>query len=484
MSISQSLSNALSGLNAASRLADVVASNTANALTEGYARRELQLGAQVVGRSGAGVTVLGVDRMVTESLRSDLRLADASAQNATLRREFQADLETWIGDPEDPASLSQKLAGFESALIEAASRPESEARLATVLDAASLITEHLNGLSQSLQDTRISADQQIAAQVDSLNEALIQIDDLNATILAQRASGHDANALMDQRQALIDKVSQIVPVRQVARENDQISLFTTGGAVLLEGNPATIGFTPAGIITADMTQTSGALSGLTLNDMPISTADDRMMGGGSLGALFAIRDDLAPAAQTQIDAYARDLIERFSDPSAEPTLPAGSPGLFTDNGATVDPLDEVGLAGRIEVNALVDPARGGALWRLRDGIGASTPGPIGESAHLSALVEALAKESVPPSGNFGAVAQNSSGLAAELLSQASTARQNAELREAFSATRHESLNEMALAEGVDTDKEMQDLLQIEQLYAANARVIQTVDSLIQQLLEL
>lgn len=484
MSISQSLSNALSGLNAASRLADVVASNTANALTEGYARRELRLGAQVVGRNGAGVAVLGVERMVTESLRSDLRLADASAQNTTLRREFQADLETWIGDPEDPASLSQKLADFESALIEAASRPESETRLATVVDTANRVAEHLNGLSQNLQEARTSADQRISAQVDSLNEALVQIDDLNATILAEHASGHDASALLDQRQALVDRVSEIVPVRQVARENDQIALFTTGGAVLLEGNPATIAFTPVGIITPDMTQDSGALSGLTLNDMPISTADDRMMGGGSLGALFAIRDELAPRAQTQIDAYARDLIERFSDPTINPTLPAGSPGLFTDNGAIVDPLDEIGLAGRIELNALADPARGGALWRIRDGLGAPAPGPIGDSTQISALAEALSRQSLPASGNFGPAAHSSSGLAAELLSQASTARQNAESREAFATTRHDSLNEMALAEGVDTDQEMQNLLQIEQLYAANARVIQTVDALIQQLLEL
>ena len=43
MSISSALSNALSGLNAVSRAADVVSSNVANAMTEGYGKREIEL---------------------------------------------------------------------------------------------------------------------------------------------------------------------------------------------------------------------------------------------------------------------------------------------------------------------------------------------------------------------------------------------------------------------------------------------------------
>ncbi|WP_038076198.1 flagellar hook-associated protein FlgK [Thioclava pacifica] len=484
MSISQSLSNALSGLNAASRMAEVVASNTSNALTEGYARREIRLGAQVLGGDGAGVRVLSVDRMVNESLRSDLRLADAAVGNASLRSDFLTQLEGWLGTPEDPNSLSQKLADFEATLIEASSRPDSNERLAAVLDSADAIATHLNTVSRSLQQSRISADQQIADQVAFLNESLAQIDELNATILSERASGHDANALLDQRQALVDQVSQIVPVRQVARENDQIALFTTGGAVLLEGNPAQIGFTPTGIITADMTQDTGALSGLTLNGMAISSADDRVMGGGTLGALFAIRDEIAPEAQSQIDAYARDLITRFSDPAVDPTLPLGAPGLFTENGGPLDPLNEIGLASRIKINGLADPAQGGALWRLRDGLGSTAPGPVGNSEQISALADALRQETLPASGDFGPSLRSSSGLAADMLSRVSSARQSAQSRETFASTRHETLNTMALSEGVDTDQEMQNLLRVEELYAANARVIQTVDALIQQLLEL
>ncbi|MCV2879817.1 flagellar hook-associated protein FlgK [Sedimentimonas flavescens] len=484
MGISTSLSNALSGLNAAARMADVVASNTANALTEGYARRELSLSAQSLGGVGAGVQIDGVVRVVNEGVLQDRRLADAAASNATTRVAFLESVEQMIGAPGEAGSLSARLSGLEAAFVQAASQPESEARLATVLDAATKVAGQMNTMSASVGQMRQEADAQIAEQVEALNQALSQIDDLNAQILAQRAAGHDATALMDQRQALVDLVAEIVPIRQVTRDNNQVALFTTGGAVLLEDIPVRVGFSATGAISADMSYENGDLSGLTLNGMAISPGDDGVMGGGRLGALFAVRDELAPQAQSRIDAIARDLIERFADPATDPTLASGAAGLFTDGSGSFDPAFEAGLAGRIAVNAAVDPERGGALWRLRDGIGASAPGPVGASGQLTALAEALGRGRVPASGDFGAASRSASGLAAELLSQVSSDRLTAQSIESYSLARQEALTELSLADGVDSDYELQMLLRVEQAYAANAKVIQTVDTLIQQLLGL
>jgi flagellar hook-associated protein 1 FlgK len=330
----------------------------------------------------------------------------------------------------------------------------------------------------------MDADAGIAAQVRTLNETLVHIDRLNAEIVAQAAAGHDATALMDQRQSLVDRVAAIVPVREVARDHDQISLYTSGGAILLEGNPAVVGFSPAGMITPDMTVGSGALSGFTINGRAVPSGDGGVLGGGTLGALVAIRDDLAPAAQAQLDAVARDLVERFESPAVDPTLAPGQPGLFTDRGAPFDPLTEEGLSGRIALSALVDPAAGGQLWRLRDGFGAAQPGNVGDAALLNALGSALSAAKPPASGSFIGAARSASGLAADLLSGFSGARQQAEARESYSGARHDALKEMQLAQGVDTDAEMQTLLLVEQAYSANARVIKTIDELIQQLIGL
>ena len=57
MSISATLANALTGLTAASRSAQIVSTNVANVMTDGYARREIDLSPRSVGGIGAGVQI-------------------------------------------------------------------------------------------------------------------------------------------------------------------------------------------------------------------------------------------------------------------------------------------------------------------------------------------------------------------------------------------------------------------------------------------
>ena len=63
-------------------------------------------------------------------------------------------------------------------------------------------------------------------------------------------------------------------------------------------------------------------------------------------------------------------------------------------------------------------------------------------------------------------------------------RVRADGEQSFTSARHTALKELELSKGVDTDAELQDLMQIEQHYAANARVMSTVDDLMQTLLSI
>src|SRR6056297_41024 len=104
MSISASLSNALSGLNAASRAATLVSSNVSNAMTEGYGRRELSLSA----REAMGVEVNGVLRVVDEAVIADRQLADAALGYDNGVSGFHEKLARILGAPGDPASLKRR----------------------------------------------------------------------------------------------------------------------------------------------------------------------------------------------------------------------------------------------------------------------------------------------------------------------------------------------------------------------------------------
>lgn len=485
MSIGAALHNALSGLTATSRAADIVSQNVANALTDGYGRRGLELSSRALGGSGAGVQVDGVTRSVSRTLLSERRLADAGDARTGTITDFHTRVEASIGLPGEPGALGTRYQALEAALVEAAGRPDLDQRLQSVASAASALAATMRDLGRTLQEERMTADREISLEVERMNTALGRIAELNRDIRIGLASGHDATALMDERQRVIDQVSRIIPVREIPRDHEQVALYTTGGAVLLDGRPAEVGFRSTATITADMTIASGALSGLTLNGQPVSAAASAgMLGGGSLGALFTVRDELAPDAQRRLDGLARDLIERFEDPAADPTRLAGTPGLFTDGGLNFDPLNEAGLAGRIAVNELVLPSAGGALWRLRSGLGAAATGDSGQAAGLLALSDALIAGRAPASGGFGPVPRGAGELAADLLSAIGGARQAAEGERAFTTARLETLKTAELAEGVDTDAELQRLLLIEKAYAANARIVTATEAMLGALLEM
>jgi len=484
MNLSGTLSNALSGLTAVSRMAETVSSNISNANTPGYARREVLLEHQSLAGFGAGVRVSGILRHVDTALLQDRRFAEATLGAISPGADFLQSIERAIGLPDDPSSLTGRLSRFESSLIEAASRPDSEARLQASVDAARAVATHLNSVSDQIQAQRMQADQQISSAVDFINTSLQQIADLNGKILSSNETTGEISALADHRQQVVDGIADLIPIREVPRENGTIAIFTTGGAILMDGQPAELGFDASGIITPHMNIGAATLSGLTINGNPISVDPDRgPISGGRLAGLFDVRDTQATQLQSRLDAVARDLVERFEDPAVDPTLGSGDSGLFTDGGAALNITDEVGLSGRISLNALVDPEQGGALWRIRDGIGAVTPGPAGDSSLLNALSETLTNSRLPATGGF-IVPHSASGLSSDLLSGVSVSLLNTQTNQAYAQAHTEALIGMELENGVDTDAELQRLLVIEQAFAANARVIQTVDELIQSLLRL
>ncbi|MGL6212152.1 MAG: flagellar hook-associated protein FlgK [Paracoccaceae bacterium] len=483
MSIAGSLSSALSGLTANARAAEIISSNIANAMTEGYGRREIVLTSRQVGGVAQGVVVVGVYRHADHALIGDRRLAESSAGHNQVKSEFLSRLERVLGTPGDEQSLTGRIAAFDTALIEASSRPESEARLSRVADTAKALTTHLSDVSKDIQSARARADDRIEADVTKLNNALTRVGELNKIILANAGTGRESSALMDQRQQLIDQVAEIVPLREFAREGGVIALVTESGTTLVDGQVAQFGFTPVGYIVPGMTVESGALSGLTLNGKAISTdSETGPIAGGTLAANFAIRDTLGIEAQAQVDALARDLVDRFDSPELALTTGNRRFGWFTDDGRPQNARRELGLSQRIELNAAADPERGGALWRLRDGLDANAPGPTGDARLLNVAQAALTERRNPSSPTFMDGERSLSTLASDMLSGIAARRLTAEGEASYSAARADGLRAMELQGGVDSDQEIQSLLLIEQNYAANAKVVQTVDEMIKLLL--
>ena len=483
MSISQTLNNANSGLSAASLRANIASNNIANANSPGYVNRE----ADVSQRAGGGVRINGVTRNQDFALTAERRTAEASVNKADVLANAQLQISRALGDPESGFGLFNAYQTFENTLSELAATPESAALQDAFLLSANDLAADFNTLQGTIDEQRMSAEIAIGNAVETINTALADLKEINRSMASIDQSSNAGAELEDRRQQLLDEIGRYVPIKAIRRDNAQVDVMTTEGISLLSGGVLNnIEFSPTQVILPTDSMAAGNLSGLSVNGLDITPGGNgrAAIQSGALAGYFSVRDEVAPGFQEKVDALAADVITRLQDPAIDPTLLPGDAGLFTDDGGALAP-DTRGLAGRIAVNAAVDPVQGGELWRLRDGINAAAPGAEGDGTTLGNMLDALTTRGTGLSAAGIDGSFSMAGSIAEVNSVVGQARTRAEASVASATARAEILSTAELeATAVDTDTEMQNLLLIEQAYAANARVIQTVQNMMQSLLEL
>lgn len=482
MTLSGALSNAMSGLTANARGTSVRSSNIANALNEGYGRREVNLASNATQSSG-GVAVAQVTRHTNPILshQKRLALADQSAQSTLTT--FHAGLEKLVGSLDTLGSVTDKLTQFETALLSAASDPSSETRLRNISVAAEGVASALRKASTGISDLRTRADQQISAAVDQMNSGLSQLEKLNAQIMTANHDGRDAHALMDQRDGVLDSLSEYVPLHVIERDSGEVAVFTTQGRTLLDGRAATLSFESPSAVLPHMTVGNGLLSRIEVNGQTVDIPGSGMMEGGALAAQFDLRDGLGIEAQARLDAIARDAIERFGPGGPDATLLPGDPGVFTDSGMAFNALNETGIATRISLNTSLS-ASTAEPWRWRDGVNATTQGEAGQTSLLLDLKSQFSIATTPGSSVLGTAPRSLVGHMQSLTSDVSSNRVRASDALEFASSHLDSVRQSVAEGGVNSDQELQQLIELEKSYAANARVVQVVDDMLSELLRI
>ena len=203
---------------------------------------------------------------------------------------------------------------------------------------------------------------------------------------------------------------------------------------------------------------------------------------GSIAGHFELMGEVVPQMQIELDEIARSLIEGFED--ADASLAPGQAGLFTDRGFAYDPANQSGLAGRIAVNAAVDPQQGGELYRLRDGIGATAPGAISDNSQLLEFVTVFSDlQSFAPEAGQGTNTRISDFVAGVFAKQQSRRVEAEASFENYTASTETFRSARLDAKGVNIDTELQQLTLIEQAYNANSQVLRVASQMIDTLLD-
>ena len=171
MSLSISLSNALSSLQYTQTAMQVTSNNVANATTDGYSRKIVEsLSLQLAGQ-GAGIAISNIVRVVDENLIRELRDETADINEFLVRSEFFGRMQDMFGTLSSNSSLAANLSELATALEALTATPEDTNLRQQVVRAAVVLTDQINTMAAKLQDMRAEADQRIAPLAEAGDRA-------------------------------------------------------------------------------------------------------------------------------------------------------------------------------------------------------------------------------------------------------------------------------------------------------------------------
>ena len=347
MTLTNALSAAVSGLKASQAGVDLASRNIANATTPGYTRKTVGQENRLAGAEGIGVSIRAAVREVDVYLAAQLQRASGSASRLDVRADFLARIDQLFGTPDSETSVASYVTRLSTAFQDLATTPESAVTREGTLAAAEELAIELNRLSTEIQGMRGETERRLADAVAKANAALQEIHDINLKIGANQA-GSTAD-LADGRDQAVRELAALMDIRTMEREGGRISVFTTGGNLLLDTEPALLTFDEhPGIGAASFYDPDPARRGvgtITLQvgaAAPVDLLRDGTIRDGEIAGLVEMRDATLVEAQAQLDEIAHNLAKAMSDQTVGSIAVVGPPDGFD--------LDIAGLSNGDSVN--------------------------------------------------------------------------------------------------------------------------------------
>lgn len=339
MSLSQALVSAMSGLKVNQAALTLVSANVANADTPGYVRKTVNQVAVAGNNTGIGVRVTAVQRELDTFVQRQLRVENSGATYASTRANMYSRLQTIYGTPGSDNALDTIYNNFTTALQALSTSPDDSAARSSVISTAQALAQQLNYMSDSVQGLREDAELGIADAVTRANQAMAEIAKINKQLTANSQQDTANASLLDQRDAYIDQLSQLMDINVVKIDSNQVAVYTTSGVQLVGTQAAQISFDAQGTMSAQAQWTNDpktrSVGTLTLNS-PYGGSTDLIANGairsGEIGAYLQMRDQDLVQAQNQLDAIAAAMASALSDKTTTGT--AVTSGL--QNGFDVD----------------------------------------------------------------------------------------------------------------------------------------------------
>ena len=452
-----SLNTALSALRYNRVAMDTASQNIANVGTEGYTRRRVE--AATAGtpttpamwsrsqNAGGGVRVDGVTRMTDAFLDARVRTEHGKQSYADVRQTVLDRLETGIGEPGENG-LSTVMAEFRSAWSDLANNPDSEAARSQVLARGAALADAVQIQARNFSVEAGDQRAKLNAMVSEVNTIAADLAATNKSISVAQLDGSDAGNLLDQRDQLALRLSELTGGKAVQNGTGGLD-FTVNGVALVTG-----------AIPGVLEVASGVTSTGDADGSPVTFRVAHPVGGttavptgltGEAGAVTDLLNTTIPAYVAALGTVATSIADGVNAVHATGYDETGAEGgpFFS-----YDPADPAGSLQVVISDKSLVAASG-------------LPGGVVEGSVADRLSELTGPETSYQQlvNGFGATVASGRRLAA---SQSMLTQQVDGSRDQLA--------------GVSLDEEMLAMVQYQRGFEAASRVLTTVDSVLDTLI--
>ena len=466
MSIISSLLNTARALSIHSKGAEIAGRNIANVNNPEYARQQM-----IIKDQGSLGTVrnwvdLGIKTEEIRNIRSSILdnqiiREQFSSGSLEMQSQFLRTIQSILGERLDrsfdsassiqspeallsPSGLTNSIDQFLNAFSEVAANPTDDSQKAVLLEKANILVERFHSIDSQLTQIDTDIADQIDENVTKANNLLAEIATLNSEITRlELATGRTALELRDSRQGRLEELGKLMnfETEQMDTSSGHLNVFVrdaSNNQVLLVD-----GIEQVASMSYDGTNFAAGTGPTTVT-----------INGGELYGAHSVRTNELATLMTDLDSLAE--------------------GLVNEVNAAYNPLATVGedffvaaniTAGDIAVTGTLTPAN----------LKTTNTADAGANELALAVADLINTDITFSNGYVGTFTEHMVSISTDVGKAINTVdlqKENQRVVEQMLMAERDSLG------GVNMDEEMTDIIRYQRAFQASARVISTMDTLL------
>ncbi len=449
---------------------EVTGHNIANANTKGYSRQEATMSAtrphtipgmnQAVGagQRGTGVEIKEVARVRDRFIDAQINKEKSEKGYWDTQKESLNHIEMVFAEPSDNG-LRNAMDEFWGSLQELSAEPESNAVRATVRQKGTVMSDTFNHLDTQLDDYQQEINGRIDTKLDDINSYGRRIADINARIKNVEVSGDNANDLRDQRDLLIEELSEITNVDSREDSRSSVSVSISGHKLVSDES------------YNELELVVNRREDVTSNYIEWDDGNKARFSNGELKSLLDTRDEDIPNYREQLDTMASTLVEEFNQQHQAGYDREGNAGEnFFASVSELEGHDQI-TAANIKLSDNITAKEGTSK------IAASANGAVGDGDNALELFK-LSNEKILDDGNVDLGDYYNSNIA-QLGIDGQRADRMVDNQDKLIKNLKQQRDSVS---GVSLDEEMTKLVKYQHAYGAAARVTSSLNDMFETLL--